>query len=372
MAGREFAVNSESTGAVIRFSSVIGAIVCLYLIAVYAFGASHGDSGILHFGRDDILPGDLAILSATLALVAYLIRTLILSAGGSAFAIISHDFHNKITASNVITAIAIWLCFAGVMLAFTPMKSMIANVRGFPLDHALADLDRDLFGMDAWRITNPLFGSPIMMAFLQFCYTLWFLLMWCSIIFSMFLGSKVLRWRYSIAFFLCWILIGSLAAYLLASAGPCFYDLAFHDPRFSDLMDHLRRSDAVLRQISPKLGLQSLGVQDMLWNGYVNHRDEFGIGISAMPSMHVASSCLMALGAYQISRPLGRAMAVFAALIWIGSIQLGWHYAVDGIVGAAMTFAVWRMAGAITTRFILRDAGGAASVAPDAEVVPVR
>jgi membrane-associated phospholipid phosphatase len=91
-----------------------------------------------------------------------------------------------------------------------------------------------------------------------------------------------------------------------------------------------------------------------------------------MPSMHVASSCLMALGAYQISRPLGRAMAVFAALIWIGSIQLGWHYAVDGIVGAAMTFAVWRMAGAITTRFILRDAGGAASVAPDAEVVPVR
>jgi membrane-associated phospholipid phosphatase len=211
-----------------------------------------------------------------------------------------------------------------------------------------------------------------MMAFLQLCYTLWFFFMWYSIVFSVFMGSKASRWRYSIAFFLCWILVGSLAAYLLASAGPCFYDLAFHDTRFSDLMDHLRRSDAALRQISPYLGLQSLRIQDILWSGFVAHKDEFGAGISAMPSMHVTMSCVMALGAYQISKPAGRVMTVFAVMIWIGSIQLGWHYAMDGIVGAAMALAIWQLAGAITARFILREAGGAAPVVPDAEAALVR
>lgn len=360
-------MSDESSGAVIRFGLVVGAIAGIYLIAVYVFGALHGASDILHFGLGAIVPGEVFILCAVIALVIYLVRALVLSAGGSAFALIARDFRNKASASNIITTIVIWLGFAAVMLAFPPMKIMIANVRGFPLDHLLAGLDRDLFGMDAWRITEPLFGSPLMMAFLQFCYTLWFLFMWCSIVFSMLMGSNVLRWRYSIAFFLSWILIGSLAAYLLASAGPCFYDQAFHDTRFADLMDHLRRSDAALRQISPKLALQSLGLQDMLWKGFVNHKDVFGIGISAMPSMHVATSCLMALGAYQISKPLGRAMTFFAVMIWIGSIQLGWHYAVDGIVGAAMALAIWQMAGAITARLILCEAGRTAQVGPDTE-----
>ena len=360
-------MSNESSGAAIRFGLIVGVIIGLYLAAVYVFGVLHGVSNVLHFGEGAVLPGAIAILSAAMALVTYLIRALMRSAGGSVFAVVAHDFRNKITASNVITAIVIWLGFAAILLAFSPMKSMIANVRGFPLDHILADLDRDLFGMDAWRITDPFFGSPLMMAFLQLCYTLWFLFMWCSIVFCALMGSNTLRWRYSIAFFLCWILVGSLAAYVLASAGPCFYDLAFHDNRFSDLMDHLRRSDVELRQISPELGLQSLGIQDMLWNGYVNHKDGFGKGISAMPSMHVATSCLMALGAYQISRPLGRAMMFFAVMIWIGSIQLGWHYALDGIVGAIMAVAIWRVAGAIAARFILWEAGGAGQVVPHAE-----
>jgi len=227
--------------------------------------------------------------------------------------------------------------------------------------------------MDAWRVTQPVFGSPLMMSFLQLCYTLWFVFMWCSITFSMLMGRNALRWRYSIAFFLCWSLVGSLAAYLLASAGPCFYEQAFHDNRFLGLMDHLRRADAELRQISPHLGLQSIGLQNMLWDGFVKHTDEFGTGISAMPSMHVTTSCLMALGAYQVSRPLGRAMTIFAVLIWIGSIQLGWHYALDGIVGSVMALAIWQMADAITTRFILREAAEVTlPVAPDSEALPAQ
>jgi hypothetical protein len=357
-------VGENSSGAIGRFGMVVAAIVGTYIACVAWFGASHG-AITPHFGQGAELLGRALISSACVALSLYLIRALKRSSGGSPFATIAQDFREKPSAGSIVTAIVVFMGWAGVLLAYSPMKRMIADVRGFPLDDTLAGIDHQFFGMDAWRITDIVFGSPLMTGLLQLCYTLWFYFMWGSIILCMVVGRRTLRWRYSIAFFLCWILIGSLAAYYLASAGPCFYGEAFHDGRFSELMDHLRRSDAVLHNISPYMGLQSLSFQAMLWDGFVNHRDRFGIGISAMPSIHVAISCLMALAAYQVSRRAGRIMTIFAAIIWIGSIQLGWHYASDGIVGGGMALMIWQAAGVITSWVILgnvRSMGLARSV----------
>jgi hypothetical protein len=64
-----------------------------------------------------------------------------------------------------------------------------------------------------------------------------------------------------------------------------------------------------------------------------------------MPSLHNAMAVLFACAAYQADRRIGRLFAGYALLIWIGSIHLGWHYAVDGIVAAALTVAIWKLAG---------------------------
>jgi hypothetical protein len=37
----------------------------------------------------------------------------------------------------------------------------------------------------------------------------------------------------------------------------------------------------------------------------------------------------------------GRALAAFAVVIFLGSVMLGWHYAIDGYVGAAGVAAIW-------------------------------
>ena len=37
-----------------------------------------------------------------------------------------------------------------------------------------------------------------------------------------------------------------------------------------------------------------------------------------------------------------RGLMVHAALIFLGSIHLGWHYAVDGYLAFALAYAVWR------------------------------
>jgi membrane-associated phospholipid phosphatase len=65
-------------------------------------------------------------------------------------------------------------------------------------------------------------------------------------------------------------------------------------------------------------------------------------GISAMPSMHVATSVLMALYAARHARWAGWIMWIFAGLIQIGSVHLGWHYAVDGYLGGIVALAAWR------------------------------
>src|SRR3546814_19240972 len=69
-----------------------------------------------------------------------------------------------------------------------------------------------------------------------------------------------------------------------------------------------------------------------------------------MPSVHNGLAALFAIAAFRLWRPLGWVVAAYAALIWVGSIHLGWHYAIDGMVSIAMTFAIWHVTGRIADR----------------------
>jgi hypothetical protein len=60
--------------------------------------------------------------------------------------------------------------------------------------------------------------------------------------------------------------------------------------------------------------------------------------------MHVASSVLLALGAYQINKKVGILLWCFAIIIMIASVHLAWHYAVDGYVALVVTVVIWKVA----------------------------
>jgi membrane-associated phospholipid phosphatase len=75
------------------------------------------------------------------------------------------------------------------------------------------------------------------------------------------------------------------------------------------------------------------------------------MGISAMPSMHVTIATLNALLCWRIDRRLGVAASAFAVLIFLGSIMLLWHYAVDGIAGVFIACLCWSAAGALVQRW---------------------
>jgi hypothetical protein len=246
-----------------------------------------------------------------------------------------------------------------MMLFFSVQKRLLPHIVPFQHDETFARLDRLLaLGVDPWRITHALFGGIWPTYVLQVAYNLWFFLMWLSILYVLLrLDRFEVRARYLIAFPLCWILVGSAAATAMSSAGPCYQALLGVGDTFEPLMARLLAIDADLQ--AHGLGLTALSVQDMLWRGYIADGRLFGGGITAMPSMHVALAVLMACAARQLDRRLGRAFAAYATVIWIGSIHLGWHYALDGIVALPLTLAIWRFSGWLVDRYVMREAPAA-------------
>ena len=75
-----------------------------------------------------------------------------------------------------------------------------------------------------------------------------------------------------------------------------------------------------------------------------------GGGISAIPSVHNAMAVLFALVSFRMNRALGIAMSAFAGFIWVASVYLNWHYAVDGLAGGIGAVVLWKLSGAMVDR----------------------
>jgi membrane-associated phospholipid phosphatase len=94
-------------------------------------------------------------------------------------------------------------------------------------------------------------------------------------------------------------------------------------------------------EIHRRNSLWAIENQEGLWENYqVGRWLPFG-GISAMPSIHVAIAVLYVFIAFDLRKSLGFIFCGYLLAIQIGSVMLGWHYAVDGYFGAGMAFVIW-------------------------------
>ncbi|RME68958.1 MAG: PAP2 family protein [Alphaproteobacteria bacterium] len=232
--------------------------------------------------------------------------------------------------------------------SYSSFKTMIPALHPFSLDLSLYRLDQWLhFGVDPWRLTHALFGGAWATQAINLGYNAWFGVMWVAILFhAVKIDRPHARMRFLVSFVLLWMILGSLAAVALSSAGPCYFGrvTGLADP-YAPLMARLDAIDTALGGKGGGLGLLALLTQDMLWQAHVDGAAQVGAGISAMPSLHVAVATLIALTAWQHSRAWGWAMSAYAALILVGSVHLGWHYAVDGYAAIAATLAIWWLTG---------------------------
>ena len=223
----------------------------------------------------------------------------------------------------------------------TSFKSLIPVLHPFAWDETFAAWDRwHHGGVDPWKLLQPLLGHPWATSAVGFFYHLWFFVVAGILFWQTFsTRDRRLRMQFLLTFVLSWSLLGSLLAVLLSSGGPVYYGrlTGLSDP-FAPLMDYLAAAD----EVAP---VWALKVQDMLWESYTAGEVSFATGISAMPSMHVSATVLLALLGWRVHRSLGIALTAFAILIMIGSVHLGWHYAIDGYLAALLTWLMWRCAG---------------------------
>jgi len=217
--------------------------------------------------------------------------------------------------------------------AFNAYKNAIPEIVPFYADPLFIQADRVIFGTDPWRLTHALFG-PAGTLVIDRLYTLWFMVMMLLLGWLNFTRNQKLQLRGLLTYLLCWAVLGNLTATAFASVGPCFYFEFYGQDTFLPLMQELRAQDGQHRLFaigSMRYLLEAVG------------KDRLGAGISAMPSLHVTIAYLCFLVTLGYTRRLWPKFlsGAFAATILIGSVHLGWHYAVDGLVGIAAVTLIW-------------------------------
>jgi hypothetical protein len=77
-----------------------------------------------------------------------------------------------------------------------------------------------------------------------------------------------------------------------------------------------------------------------------------------MPSIHVAMPVLFALIGWSTQRWLGLLFLLYGLMVFLGSVHLGWHYAVDGYMSVCVMLLVWRAVGWFVRRHMGDEPAG--------------
>lgn len=240
-------------------------------------------------------------------------------------------------ASALIALIATTSCFS-------VYKATAVGASGYGFDAVFIAWDRAIFGgNDPWVYSHAMLSSPYATKVIDILYHPAFL--------PMVLGYAVcaaaqarpaLRYTYMVSYLVSFVIVGMMMANALHSAGPVYDGALFGDgTTFAPLIERLSAQNEAAGPFSSAFAQEYLLV--------LNEQGVAGLGggISAMPSMHIILAFLWTFAGWHLNRVLGVVLTIYAAVIWMGSVHLGWHYFVDGLVGLAVLGAIWLTAGQI-------------------------
>jgi hypothetical protein len=290
------------------------------------------------FGLEQALPADEAIIRAPVALLIIFSAFFFI-----AFALLQECQRPRILANSCIYwknlgySLATFLLYAIFCNSYGSMKSLIPVFNPFSLDPLLQYIDILLHGGTAPSLWFADTLNADSVALLNTLYlVIWGSAMMCYCIWQISSPPSSARSHYISCFFLLWIIAGLILATWLSSVGPIYYSLFYDDAYSAMNADFVSRLYANDSNSTYFLDARNLLLQYAHDDKLVNIN-----GISAMPSLHNAMSMLIALHSYRHHRRLAWFTIPFAALIFLCSFVLGWHYAIDAYVSALCLAIIW-------------------------------
>lgn len=305
---------------------VIGILGVQYLVA-FVIGAHLDFSYRVPFRSFGVIGWNIAVIGFCVPVAWHLFQLWKQGAENPARRILAH----------LPWALAIGFLFVASQFAVLNWaKIMMPATVGFWADPTFAAADHLLFGQDPWRLSHQLLGqfTPV----IDRIYAFWAPVNFTILLFLFYLPPSTKRAQALIAYFLTFA-CGTLGQYLGASAGPVFYESIQLGDRFAEL------------PVSP----WTATARDYLWANYLNDGALVGAGISAMPSMHVAVALWIALVCRALLPRLQILGWAYFAIILVGSVHLGWHYAVDGIAASILVPVAWFAARALATTALIKQ-----------------
>lgn len=219
------------------------------------------------------------------------------------------------------------------------LKSFIYVINRRVWDRELFALDRALhFGSSPTVFLVTLLDSPAVLRILDVYYS--------QLYFVIFLGvpafllarlSQRQRVRFTAAFIFMWI-AGNVLYLALPSWGPVFTAPALVEKSLQSMPATMW----VQRQLFDE-------ISSLVRNPMAPRIAKFG-GVAAFPSLHVAVVTLFALAMRRLVKSGFVVMLIAVALMQIGSVITGYHFMVDGYVGALLAAGSWWIAGFVAGR----------------------
>lgn len=221
--------------------------------------------------------------------------------------------------------------------SFSLMKTSMPYISGFWADPVLAQIDRALhFGRDPYELAFAVVDRlPALPGWSAEVY----ILAWTPFAFALpiIIAATDDDWQRSKRFLIlhtvAWIFIGNILALAGMSAGPVYFDRLLETERFAGLTQMLAGSGIAEGSIGR--------IQEGLWKVYVDYGQAIGSGISAFPSVHVATATVAALYLYERCRWLAPVSVAYVGAIQFYSVLTGYHYALDGYVSIIVVTALW-------------------------------
>lgn len=313
------------------------ALVLFYLFALvlsYAFfSPASGGSAIA------VLAG-IAITAAPLALFAIVLRELFSMVRSERPVSPTRRLAQRVVAVvknplRMASGLPMFLAFVQFMFVFTMFKGQITAMVPFSWDLAFDRWDKTLhFGLRPWEILQPVLSSGLLVFLFSVNYNFWFMVMNLFLAhFTFYAPPGQERTHFFLTFFALWMVGGTLLATIFSSAGPCYFDdLGLGSEAYGPLMQRLG-------EINESWPIWALGTQDKLW--FFKQQGSALGGVSAMPSMHNATALLFIFVAWGKGGALRWLVSLHGLLVLLGSVLLGWHYAVDAYLSFALTIICW-------------------------------